>query len=163
MDTAVKQLAADILAGVGTARRQVAGHILHALLAMTLDRDANIAWRAGTRVTADLASVVLAVFVLLLVTVLAAGVREYHRVVLGFFVPAAEALILRHGAFRISELTVRACPVVKGEEALLSAFLLLLIVVAMVNNDAPLFLFLVLTDVLLEGLVEFHNPALHTA
>ena len=113
--------------------------------------------------TADLASVVLAIFVFLLVAVLAAGVRQYHGVVLGFLVPAAEALVLGHGAFSICELAVRACPVVESEETLLSSFLFLLIVVAMVDNDASLFLFFVLPYVLLERLVEFHNPALHTA
>lgn len=118
----------------------------------------------------DLAVTVLTALVLALLAVLTARMRQQHRIVLRLFEPSAVACVLRHLVLSVRELAVRARPVVEGEELALALFgrgstllLLVRVVVAMVLDDATLLFLFVLSNVLLQALVQLADPALDAA
>jgi len=116
--------------------------------------------------TSDRTLVMLAVLVLEFVTVLATGVRQDHRVVLGLFEAAAEAHVLGHLVLGVGEVAIRAGPVIESQEAFhgaLGDLFLFAVLITMVLDYTTLLFLLVLADVLLERLVEFLDPALDAA
>lgn len=112
---------------------------------------------------ADLTVVVIAVFVLLSVTILATRVRQDHWIVFGLLKATTVAGVFWHLALSVCKLAVRTGPVVKSQKAFLSRFNLRLFFtfIADVVNNASLSLFIfVLSDVLLQTLVQLLDPSL---
>ena len=110
----------------------------------------------------------LAVFVPGSFTVLTAGVRQEHRIVIRLLESSTEAAILGHLILRVGKLAVRTSPVEEGEEFAPATFscsgsLLLLkgVIVTLVFDNTTLLFFLIITNVLFETLIEFLNPALN--
>jgi len=136
---------------------------------VALDSDADVARWAGTRMAKDPAVAMLAVLVLLPATVLTARMRQHQRVVLRLFKAPAEALVLRQGVLSVGKVAVWTCPVVEGDSLLdgqlvirVILLFLLLRVLSELDDSLLLLFLLLLSDVLLERLVEALDPALDT-
>ncbi len=112
---------------------------------------------------ADLTVVVIAVFVLLSVTILATRVRQDHWIVFGLLKATTVAGVLWHLVLSVCKLAVRTRPVEKSQKAFHSRFNLRLFftfVADVVNNTSLSLLIFVLTNVLLQALVQLLDPPL---
>ena len=64
----------------------------------------------------NLAVVVLAVLILLLVTVLPTTVRQEQRIIIRFTIPSTVAIVDGHFVLSIAEVAVRTCPTVESQQ-----------------------------------------------
>jgi len=177
---AVERVAARLLAAEGSACCHLAGHELGLLGTVALDWHIDVAGWTGARMAEHGTGVMLAVLVLQPVAVLAAGVRQNEWVVARLLEAPAVALVPGQLVLGIGEVAVRASPAVECEQppggllrigghVVIVPVAIHRLVVALVSRCLPvppsvflLFLFVVL-DRLLQGLVQFEDPALDAA
>jgi hypothetical protein len=115
---AVEELAAGALAGELGALGKLARDSLLLFAAVAGHRHGDAAGWAASRVAKDVAAAVCASLMLLLVTVLATRVRQYHVVWRWLLESPAEALVARQVVLSIAVVAVRASPCVECKHQL---------------------------------------------
>ena len=171
---AVERAAARLLAAEGSACCHLAGHELGLLGTVALDWHIDVAGRTGARMAEHGTGVMLAVLVLQPVAVLAAGVRQNEWVVARLLEAPAVALVPGQLVLGIGEVAVRASPAVECEQPLggllpIGGHVVIVpvaihrLVVALVSRCLFLLFLFVVLDRLLQGLVQFEDPALDAA
>lgn len=116
MQEAVEQLSARLPARELGAGGVGAGDLLLFFTAVACDWDLDAARRAAARVTQEVARCVRAVLVPLSAAVLAARVRQRHRIVRRLLVRAAVALVVWHRLFGVAVVAVGTRPRDEGTD-----------------------------------------------